>query len=656
VSGSKSRVVALAAVGGCFLAFWVPASAQDPATPVQGEPEIAAETGSESPEAQSPAESGAEPSPAAPAAEPTPPPDFASDLGRTAAAIRLAWRAEAEDPAARARRARRVALQHGIWNFDLAARALIGPELKGAGLEQAQAAVALAPDLPAARMALAREIWLEGDSPIAAVRVGFGALLAIQRHFEASVWFSTTTLYIFALALIASGLLTLVIYGAFGFLHAAHDTGDLFSSAMPGFARAALLASVMLVPLILQEGILGLALVLFSVGLIYGAARQRVVLCVAAIAVLVGMFPMARLMGALLTAYDENPIEAAVFATDGFAMPGDLRPLESAAESDPMAAMALAVMARRAGYLNDSDVRYQRLLQREPTNSNAANNAANVNMELGQLESAIALYQQSLKARDSATVRFNLSQAQGQAFKLDDVGPTLAAAQKLDSERIAELTLLQGSDLARFTIDYPLPRRMLWDRILASGSGESFAVELRSAIAPGALGQSVQVSGGAFASIAIFSLVVASRMRRSQSCRRCGRRMCPRCAPELGREDDCESCNRLFKQPETTDREMRAARLNALRFRELRLARIRLIGSIFLPGIAGALSRCPWASLIGTLSAAVAVLAVVWRNGVTPDPLIAGPVAPIAFGLISALALLCYGTAVAFSISARRRR
>jgi hypothetical protein len=132
--------------------------------------------------------------------------------------------------------------------------------------------------------------------------------------------------------------------------------------------------------------------------------------------------------------------------------------------------------------------------------------------------------------------------------------------------------------------------------------------------------------------------------------------MCPRCAPELGREDDCESCNRLFKQPETTDREMRAARLNALRFRELRLARIRLIGSIFLPGIAGALSRCPWASLIGTLSAAVAVLAVVWRNGVTPDPLIAGPVAPIAFGLISALALLCYGTAVVFSISARRRR
>jgi hypothetical protein len=367
------------------------------------------------------------------------------------------------------------------------------------------------------------------------------------------------------------------------------------------------------------------------------------------------MFPMAWLVGALLTAYAEPPIEAAIFVTDGFALPGDMRLLESAAESDPMAAMALAVAARRAGNLAESDERYRRLLQQEPANYTAANNAANVNLELDRLESAIVLYRQSAEAHDSATVRFNLSQAQGQAFKLDDVGPTLAAAQRLDSEKVAELTLLQGSDLASFTIDFPLPRRMLWERILAAGSGESFVAELRSAIAPGVLGQSAQVSVGAFALIAILSLVAASRVQRSKWCNRCGRRMCPRCEPELGGEEDCESCNRLFKHPETTDREMRAARVNALRFRELRLARIRLIGSIFLPGVAGALSRCPWASFIGTLSAGVAILAVVWRNGVTPDPLIAGTAAPMAFGMISVLALFCYAGSVAFSLSARSR-
>jgi tetratricopeptide (TPR) repeat protein len=542
-----------------------------------------------------------------------------------------------------------------MWNFDPAARMLIGPELSGAGLEHARAAVTLSPDLPAARMALAREIWLGGDSPIAAVRTAFDALLAIQRHFEASIWFSATTLYICALALIAGGLLTLTIFGVFAFSHAAHDTGDLISSAMPSFARAALLGAVMLLPLSLHQGLFGLALTLFSVGLIYGTVRQRLVLCSAAIAVLVGAFPMARLAGTLFTAYVETPIEAAVFTTDGFALPGELRLLESAAEIDPMAAMALAVASRRAGNLAEADAQYQRLLQREPANYAGANNAANVKLELGQLDSAIGLYRRSLDVNDSATVLFNLSQAQGQAFKLDDVGPTLAAAQQLDPARIAELTLLQGSDLARFTVDLPLPRRMLWERVLAARSGESFAAELRSVIAPGALGQSAWLSAGAFASIAILSLVAASRLKRSHWCGRCGRRMCPRCEPELGEEEDCESCNRLFQHPETTDRAMRTARVNALRFREQRLARVRLIVSILLPGTAGALARCPWASLIGALSAAIAILAIFWRNGVTPDPLVAGAVAPMAFGLISALALCCYSVSVAFSLTARSR-
>jgi ABC-type Fe3+-siderophore transport system permease subunit len=100
---------------------------------------------------------------------------------------------------------------------------------------------------------------------------------------------------------------------------------------------------------------------------------------------------------------------------------------------------------------------------------------------------------------------------------------------------------------------------------------------------------------------------------------------------------------------------MRAARVNALRFRERRLAPIQLIVSILLPGAAGALARCPWASFVGALSAAIAILAISWRNGVTPDPLLAGAAAPMAFGLISVLALCCYSASVAISLAARSR-
>ncbi len=655
VTGSRSWVVALAAVGGCFLAFWAPASAQGPTSPVEQAAPGGPEAGPLDPGEESPVESDTGPAFPAQGSDPVPPADSATDLSRTAAAVRLAWWSEAEDSAARTRRTRRAALQHGMRNFDPAARVLIGPGLRGAGFEQAQAAVTLSPDLPAARMALAWETWLEGDSPIAAVRMVFSALLAISRHLESSIWFSATTLYICVLALIAGGLLTLAIYGVFAFIHAAHDIGDLITSAMPTFARVALLGAVILVPLALQQGLLGLALTLFSVGLIYGANRQRLVLCLAASAVLVGAFPMARLAGTLLTAYVDTPIEAAVFATDGFALSGELRRLESVAESDPLAAMALAVVTRRGGNLAEADALYRNLLQQESVNHAGANNAANVKFELGEMESAIALYRKSLEMNNSATVLFNLSQAQGQAFKLDDVGPTLAAAQQLDSARIAELTVLQGSDLAGFTVDLPLPRRMLWERILAAGSGELFAAELRSAIAPGALGQNVWLSAGVFGSIAALSLLAASRLKRSHWCARCGRRMCPRCEPELGEEEDCESCNRLFQKPETTDRVMRAARVNALRFRERRLARVRLIVSILVPGVAGALARCPWASFFGALSAAIAIMAMIWRNGVTPDPLILGAAAPVALGLISVLAMVCYGASVAVSLAARAR-
>jgi len=145
VTGSRSWVVALAAVGGCFLAFWAPANAQGPTSPVEGAAPAGPEAGPLDPGEESPAESDTGPALQARGSKPVSPAGSASDLNRIAAAVRLAWRTEAEDPVGRARRARRAALQHGMWNFDPAARVLIGPELSGAGFERAQAAVALSP-------------------------------------------------------------------------------------------------------------------------------------------------------------------------------------------------------------------------------------------------------------------------------------------------------------------------------------------------------------------------------------------------------------------------------------------------------------------------------------------------------------------------------
>ena len=108
---------------------------------------------------------------------------------------------------------------------------------------QTEAAVRLAPDLPAAHVALARALWEESRAPFAATRQALEALLAIPRHTEASLWFGGSLLYVLALALVAGGLACIALAAFFAAPHATHDLGDALSGSMPAFARAALLGS-----------------------------------------------------------------------------------------------------------------------------------------------------------------------------------------------------------------------------------------------------------------------------------------------------------------------------------------------------------------------------------------------------------------------------
>jgi hypothetical protein len=117
----------------------------------------------------------------------------------------------------------------------------------------------------------------------------------------------------------------------------------------------------------------------------------------------------------------------------------------------------------------------------------------------------------------------------------------------------------------------------------------------------------------------------------------------------------CGGCNRLFFQPDQTDRGLRLARIESLREREARLDKLAWLGSIAVPGAAGALARRPLRSLLGTLLFAIALGALVWREGVVPDPLVAGAAGPLAFFCIAILAGVAYAIVVATSLASRRR-
>lgn len=582
------------------------------------------------------------------------PPEAASTgAAQDLVGIGRAWRAD-ESLDTRVGRSRRAAVEHGVWNLDSAARALIA----GSGtptVEDARAAIRLAPDLPLAHMALARAMWLQESSPIAAARAVWAAIAAVPRHLEAAVWFGGSALYVLALGLISGGLLFTVLAACAVAAHAAHDLGDFVSGEMPVFSRVALLAALAGLPLALGQGWVGLGLGLFAVAALYGCGRQRLALVAAVAALIAGLYPLARLSGSALTAYAADPVlEAAYSATDGFATPIDRRRLEAAGESDPLAAQALAMTARRSGHLANADARYQTIVA-DGGDAAMLNNAANVRLALGHMESALELYAEASELGASSKVLFNLSQAYGAAFQVEDLNRTLADAQSVDGDTVAELTQLQGSEQKGFTVDLPLARSTLWERALDTGAAERFAQQLRARIAPGAVGVDWQWTAGAFATAFAFALLAGRRFRASHRCSRCGRRLCPRCDPEFGGGEICEGCSRLFHQPETTDRSLRLARINALRARDARLNRIVLFTSLLVPGSAGLFSRRPWASLVGALAAGIAAWSLVYRNGVAPDPLVAGAAAPVAFCGVAVVCLCLHALTVTTSLAARRK-
>jgi tetratricopeptide (TPR) repeat protein len=544
----------------------------------------------------------------------------------------------------------------GIWNFDSAARAILGGGSRGDEIDQAAAAVRLAPDLPAAQMRLSQALWLHGESPVDAIRVAIDALAGIPRHLEASLWFAGTALMIAAVGLVMGGLLSIAAAGLLAAPHAAHDLGDAISGQMPAFARVAFLGSLLLLLPLLGEGLLGLALALLAIGVVYGRRAQRLVLTLAAAAAVAGAFPVAKLAGSTLLAYAADPVlDAALSSTHGPAQPIDLERLNAIGSRDLLAARALAVQAKAGGRMGEADARYQELLSSAPGDPSVANNAANVRLSLGHMESALSLYDRSLDLSESPLVLFNLAQAYGRAFQVDSLARTLERAQSLDGTAVAELTRLQGATPEGFVVDLPIPEKLVWQRVLASDAGEAIAAELRQPLAPGHLGRDAAGLSIVLAAVIAVSWAFGSRITPSRWCARCGGRLCPRCHPESRGNDACDSCVRLFYQPETTDRTLRLERITALRARERRRERIAMVASIALPAMAGVLSRRPLLSLLGALFFSFGACAAIWRDGVVPDPLVAGAAAPIAFLGGALLAALGYAGVVGAALASRRR-
>lgn len=565
----------------------------------------------------------------------------------------MAWRSEGS-LMERAERTHLAALQVGIPSFDAPARALLLDGSEGDRLTRARAAVTVAEGLPLAQIALASALLQEEHDVSGAAAAAARGLGALFQHPEARLWLEATGALAARNALFFGALAFLAGLAALYARAAAHDLGDRLGRSLPLFACAGILGVLVLLPALLGQGLAGIALSLFALALCYGSPAERHAAWLAAalliLALEVGTLGAAR----ALVALDPDPVASAFQRVEsGASSDGELVRLEHAAAFDALAARGLALEARRSGRLQEAADRYEELLASGEADATLENNAANVWLALGDVERAVAGHERSAQRSASPVVLYNLSYSYGQAIRPRAQDEMLQRLQRIAPVLAFDLMEIQGKLAGGFTLDLPLPVATLRARAVQARTADGVAFELRSSLAPGAIGAAPVATLAAFLATAALARWTAGRFRRSGSCRRCGGRLCPRCEGAASERKLCAACQRLFERPETADPERRVRRLAELEQRARWLARARLAACVALPSAAGLLARRPWLGLAGALALASGVACVAGLSAQPTDPLAAGGAGLLASRLACVLCLGLYASLVALALRPR---
>ena len=509
----------------------------------------------------------------------------------------------------------------------------------------------LAPGMPSIQMAHARALWKAGDIG-GSVRAAIQSGTAILFNLAVQLWILENVAFLLLVVVLASSLGFLLLAGLQVFSHAAHDLGDLLSSRTPGFARAAALAGLLLLPLCFGEGLIGVALSLFALAFVYGKSNQRSVLVIAAALLVIGLHPLAQLVSGATSIAERDPVLLSAFAVvGGVESPADIERLEAAAANDLAAAHAVAYRARRFGQIEESRAHLESISERFPSDGIALANRANIAMREGDSEVALGYYEDAAHLVESPELFFSLSQAYASSFRMEEYETTLSRAQQIGDDEVTALSAFDDADLVA---DLGYPTELLRSRLIQLALSVEPKVTVAEMLAPGLLGQEWMVTSGAFVAVALASLLVSRRFDHASLCTRCGHRICTRCEDTVWSDDICEDCHHLFQYPEATDPSLRMARLQALSEREVKISRVWLFLSVVFPGAAGIGAKRPDFAMFGLLLFAMVAVWLIWPAGPFEDPLMMGAVASVFFAVPGVLALLGYAGVTAASVVARK--
>ncbi|MCI0672160.1 MAG: hypothetical protein L0Y64_17040 [Myxococcaceae bacterium] len=426
----------------------------------------------------------------------------------------------------------------------------------------AQVAVALAPDLPAAHLGLARAS-LAADAT--ALGRAFAGVWAAAEATWRNPGTARATVANLGAALLLGVVATAVVLAAVLFLRRArlyfHDVHHLLPRAVAGWHAAALALLVVALPPALGWGLVAVLVVpLVAVSRALDHAERAVA---AVLVALLGLVPWAA--GALVerTSFSGTPaeqvaaLESGGLGAEAVASQVEARHAEGRAGFPEL--FALGRLQLRRGLGRSSQATLSAAAALRPGDARLLTNLGNSHVATGDLEGALQLYQDAAR-RDArlAAPLFNLSVLR--ARRAEQLPPGEAARELgLAEEARARALALEPGLAARSA---PVDGRALSAGVLVSPPLE--AVELaRLAEAPeagrrvaaqlalgltGAGGPAgAAILGGASALLLLLAGLVGGPLRSARGCGRCGGAACRRCDPSLPPGSTlCAECTNAF--------------------------------------------------------------------------------------------------------------
>ena len=423
----------------------------------------------------------------------------------------------------------------GLGDLDPWARALLWGGAGGDRLQAAEAAVALAPGLPAAHAAAARELLFRGR-PLAAAAAALAAWRAVGNHLEALLWLGAT-LYGLAWAVgLAAGFGYIALRGVAALPLAGRDFVGSWLPETAELARMAFLVSAIVLCAALAGGLVGAALLLFAAALAYAGRGERLTLYAAAGCLLLAVGPVAAGTGAWLRAAAQDAtVEAAWSAERGFIDSTQLARLIEGLGRDPLATQVVARRMRREGAHPAAAAELRAALDANPEDPALLSDLGTVYFAMGDYRQAVALYRRVAEQRRPAEIWLNLAQAHAQLFQMDRHSHALQVAGSLDRDLVAGWNHRIEGSVEIHPVELPIAMEAYRARLFRPGGGEAIAADLRARWLSPRLAGKLPLVLMAFVAAAALAAWLRRRFPLSRWCEACGavtpqmRRRCTSC-------------------------------------------------------------------------------------------------------------------------------